>query len=501
MIYSQIGQSFNVNPCYTGEIEGNLSNPSKRYTGSINIEFEQAGNFKIHTQIPRKIATAKQKVESIQINASQGNISVTSFSKNIKDVSITVSPSLFNLNLYIKEFEFEQNLGTEVKYWILPLTNFITDFIQYDPRLDYLSQTENIKANFSPHRLINFKLQNNQCWIEPLIDYEERKKKLIFGEIGCTITSIMVGEIGSMSINSNDITQNLPFDLLYVLGLATGTEIQAPWIEFRDANYQLIKRIHWNIQPIQYTKGHVAIKGDDLKANSGIGHLLEKSLSSNHFSKPHLRISLIYALLGTNVNQRLESRISNFIFALDTLSKHYGYDIQDLRQGLDPSQINQITNYLNNAASQIQSLASASNSADKNQIINRIATRTKKTPIGKDRDFGLAVIELLNHFLLPDCDVINNYYLHNPRTDNRNFAAVLSYYRGAIVHEGYFNFHSGSYEFEDVVRVLKHLHDILIRLNLIMLEYRGHYITPISNSSKPVNWVNVSTLASELGYK
>ena len=503
MIYSPIGKSFDLNPFYTGNIEVNLSNPSERCVGSIDIKFEPSGKFKINTKIPKNSVLAKQKLEPIKVKVSQGNILVNSFSKNIDITNLTVALSPFNLNLYIEEFEFEQNLDTEVKYWILPLTNFITDFRQYDPQLNYVSQTENINAKFYPHRLINFKFQNNQCWIEPLSDYEERKKKLSLGDIGCTITSIMVGEIDSMSIDSNYVKQNFPFDLLYVLGLATGTKVQAPWIEFRDANCQLIKRIHWNIQPIQYTKGHVVIKGNDIKQNSGIGHLLEKSLSSGILDKSHLKISLIYAILGGNINQYLEIRKGNFILALETLAKYYRCNSQNLTEGLENIQIHKINNYLNNAATQIKNLANPKSAVDCNQIefINEISSRTKTTPIGKAKVFGLQVVQLLKHFKLLDYHVINNHYIHNPRSDGRDFAGVLSYYRGAIIHEGYFNFDSGDYDFEDVVRVLKHLHDILIRLNLIMLEYRGHYITPISNSPKRVHWVNVSTLASDLGYK
>ncbi|MBS9391558.1 MAG: hypothetical protein HEQ33_22775 [Dolichospermum sp. WA123] len=501
MIHSQIGQLFNVNPCYTGEIEGNLNNPSETYKGAINIEFEPSGNFKINTQILKNSVSGKQELESIQIKASQGKISNISFSKNIDISDVTDNlPLPFNLKLHIEAFEFEHNLDTEVKYWIFPLTNFIADFIQEYSDLNYPYQAEAIKAKFFPHRLINFRLRNNQCWIEPLSDYEERKKKLISGEICCTITSIMVGEIDSMSINSDDINKDFTFNLLNVLGLATGTQIQASWIEFRDANYQLIKRIHWNIQPIQYTKGHVAIKGNDLKPNSGIGHLLEKSLSSIDFNKPHLQNSLTYNILGGNPNQYLEFRKINFILALDMLSRFYGYERQDLKEGLENSEIDTINGYLNNASRQIQSLANDAKAAgnfDKSQIIGKIADRTKQIPVSIDRSFGLTVVKLIKHFNLLDSDIITEYYGDN----HRDFARVLSYYRGAIIHEGYFNFDSEDYNFEDVVRVLKHLHDILIRLNLIMLEYRGHYITPISNSPKLVNWVNVSTLASELGYK
>ena len=102
---------------------------------------------------------------------------------------------------------------------------------------------------------MNFK--KKQCWIEPLIDYQERQERqesLQSGKQQSTITSIIVIEIDALSIDDYNINYNPLFNLLYILGFVTGTKVQSPWIEFRDEDYELIKHIHYDIILFPYAK-------------------------------------------------------------------------------------------------------------------------------------------------------------------------------------------------------------------------------------------------------
>ncbi|MBD2456997.1 hypothetical protein H6G80_23340 [Nostoc sp. FACHB-87] len=495
MINSPIGQSFQTDFSYQGNAKIHFSNSSEIETDCL-IKVEKSG--KCNIEINLQNTEINQKIQSIQVKTLSEDICINS---NIyilpRDYDLTdiIRSQGINLILSTDKFEVETHEHQQLtpKYWIIPLTNLITDFSQRE-----ILETD--VNRFYPHRLINFKYNNSQCWIEPLPDYDHRKNRLNLEQEHCTITSIMVGEVGSMSIATADVERNFPFDLLYVLGLATGTEVQVPWIEFRDENYKLVKRIHHNIYPLPYIKGHVAIKGNEPDPNSGIGTLLEKSLSSSHFRQSYLRGSLELTIQAGDPKQRLSNRKDLLIRALESLCKKYEVNNQILNSGLNDAQKTQLNTIINDVVTQIKSITE---SGSERNILNRIAERIRNST-KKDNDFGLAVVYLLNRpeFQLQDATIIDDHYHRNPRTDGRkSFAGILSYYRGAVFHEGYFNFDS-KYDFEDVVRYLKHLHDILIRINLKMLNYDGNYQTVVSNkSSKHVNWVTNMTQAEELGYK
>ncbi|MDQ1282464.1 MAG: hypothetical protein QG666_253, partial [Euryarchaeota archaeon] len=122
-----------------------------------------------------------------------------------------------------------------------------------------------------------------------------------------------------------------------------------------------------------------------------------------------------------------------------------------------------------------------------------------------DRDFGLALTDLLRVFNFHDAEIVDNYYQKNPRKDGRDWCTILSHYRGAVIHSSYFDFRSGQYDLFEVVKICAHLHDILRRIVFKMLCYTGTYqravIVPNSwSGSYSIDWVKPDTPASELGY-
>jgi hypothetical protein len=120
-----------------------------------------------------------------------------------------------------------------------------------------------------------------------------------------------------------------------------------------------------------------------------------------------------------------------------------------------------------------------------------------------DRNFGLAVVDLIKLFDLSDTIIVESFYKSNPRKDVKPWYGVLSHYRGVVMHSSYFDFERGLYDFQDVATVRSHLHDILIRIVLKMLFYDGTYQKAIQGSTGryPLNWVNPNLKAKELGYE
>ena len=90
----------------------------------------------------------------------------------------------------------------------------------------------------------------------------------------------------------------------------------------------------------------------------------------------------------------------------------------------------------------------------------------------------------------------------NPRADGRHtWAAVLSYYRGAPTHTGYFNFSGKEHNAADILTVMDHLRDVVLRIVFQIVGYDGTYQPPVIRWTidAKFNWVRADTTASELG--
>jgi hypothetical protein len=105
---------------------------------------------------------------------------------------------------------------------------------------------------------------------------------------------------------------------------------------------------------------------------------------------------------------------------------------------------------------------------------------------------------------LPDADIVDAYYLANPRPDGiPTWSTVLSKYRGTPVHIGFFNISGKEHDADDIWTVETHLHDVLLRIIFKIIGYDGTYQPPVKtlSSATPADWVVPGLPASELGYK
>ncbi len=325
--------------------------------------------------------------------------------------------------------QFESKDSGNAKYWVLPLSNFLSGFAEFDTSLEHhplriftfpgreeLQQEERSRLmGGTLNHLILFDFANTKGFIEPLVDYEERKRKLEEGEVESLITSVMVGEIGPNSIEISDIDNWFPWDFLLLLSFATGTEVESPWIEFRDEKGNLVRRVHHRVSLPKITKNrHVILKEwvFPRTPDTGIGVLLTQVQTSESFRKTHLRVFLKYILKGGRSTRLMEERMMYLCIGLDGLCKHYKVDTQDFRNGLDSNHVSSIDMVLKKASEEILQLSNApSLTGDSSQrdMLARIAKRTEQAPIGKDKAFGLAVVDLLNLFDLPDAAVLADY--------------------------------------------------------------------------------------------
>jgi hypothetical protein len=119
-----------------------------------------------------------------------------------------------------------------------------------------------------------------------------------------------------------------------------------------------------------------------------------------------------------------------------------------------------------------------------------------------EKRFGLAVIDLLRHFALPDAGIVDSSIAQNPRPDKApDWASVLSNYRGATIHEGYMDFEK-KHDARDVICICTHLKDVLTRIIFKEVGYTGTYKSVLRRSYGPqaIDWIQTTTAAANLGF-
>lgn len=390
---------------------------------------------------------------------------------------------------------------SQPKYWVLPLLNFVSEFSQGIPRLKHP-----LRINELDSRVIKFDFGKKIAFIEPLSDYLDRKNSLYSGKEKNKITSIMVGELGDNSMELADLEKWFPFGFLYVLGVATGSEVSASWIEFRSQDGHLVRRVHPSLKVPCFFRGHVAI--DEL-FNIGIGSLLTNFQSLDLLNELYFTAAMENSVKGGLHHLTSEDKLSYIFRGLDGLCEKYNLKRYDLRNDLELEQKEKVERIVKDALKSVEAGLSSLEKEVRGQgkrhqadNINIILGKMRQNQPYFDTSFGRAVISLMYKFDLNDAEVVELYYESNPRWDKRKWIQVLPYYRGKTMHSGYFKFHENENYREDVPRISNHLHDILLRIILKILDYKGTYHPTVKRikSTDSIDWVQQGTNASELGY-
>jgi len=425
------------------------------------------------------------------------------------------------IRFYPHKSRFDAKNLNPAKYWVLPLINFVSKFMEYDPNLanhplriypdaiipsdipeDKRQTAEYVAIQKS--RLILFEFNDARGFIEALPDYDEKEKQLLGRQIPSAITSAMVGEIGDNPIDLDKIEQWFPFYLLDLLALAIGNEIAIPWIEFRDKNGDLVRRAHGSLSfgRSLFIKGAKAI---DEAIHRGIGRLLTISQSCTELRESYFQVALRHTILGGRNGQSIEDKLDHLCRGLDALCEQHKLAQQHLLKYTSLTDKEVIQKAIKQTESIILSIAKAADSAG-----DTAQSRYLQTVMGRlgnvtnqDRKFGLAICDLLKKFNLPDADILDNYFSKNPRKDGFNkWTDLVSHYRGRVIHIGYFNFKTNEHEFDNIWTVTQHLHDILLRIILTILGYDGEYQPTVSRftEKQPLDWVKPDTPADRLRY-
>lgn len=392
-----------------------------------------------------------------------------------------------------------ENPDVATVYWQLPIWNFHGELrpAMAMPKFMHVLRL----SDETP--LATFEFLGEMGFIEFAPGYKELIEQQKEGDRQPKLTATMVGATAGQATSWDALDSWFPFEYLAVLGIASGSRVGAPWIEFFDAQGNLAKRIHVHLGTNRYETGHSFI--NDIIHRGGLGRLLTCAGKSPEFNKTYMRIAMNHLLLGLRHSQSLQDRISHLSRALDALAGEFGLRTQYLLEHADDAAKGPVKEVLRLASLQIEGLAREQDDLGRTDVassLRRIAERTISTPANVDRDFGLSVLALLERFDLNDASVVDAYYRVNPRADGRCWHQLLSQYRGLSQHGGEFRFREREHSPIEVYRLSNHLADIIARIILKQLGYDGEYqrATATWRDSHSLDWVTPSTLAEELGY-
>lgn len=404
--------------------------------------------------------------------------------------------------------EFREGGSLPGRYWALPLLNFVSGARQGDSSLD--SHPLRIRRDSETHRrfnrplagwpqgrLILFEFQGEPAFIERLPDYEKRKLNLAAGLARAAITSVMVGGIPPAHRSGSDVESWFPTDLVLILGLASGIEVGAPWIELRDAQGGLVSRVHLSLGSPSYAKGHGALR-EEMFASTG--RLLNSAQRSPWFRDPHYRAILKYTIRSNSYALTPGERYRNAFLALEGLARKAG-----TRRviSLVPEYDQKVRGILRPARRSVEKLA---RDAEKQSHADAPAlARIAEQVVGARTlytSFGEYITALFRIHGLSDEAVMDAYYFEHPGPDGeKTWRKVVANLRNTVMHLGFFDFDEVG-ELDAILTSMNHLRDVLLRMVLGGMGYDAAYQVAVGRAARfeRLDWVTPATHPEDLGF-
>ncbi|HET9179196.1 MAG TPA: hypothetical protein VFQ24_12635 [Terriglobia bacterium] len=316
-------------------------------------------------------------------------------------------------------------------------------------------------------------------------------------------SGVAFGVIGNRPHDTADEIRNLlPSGLIAALSFASGSDINAPWLELRSIDGRLGRRVYARIGSTPQKDNFPAFtRVDSARLGSGVGPFLNCYFGLPLEARNRLIVPLNLVRSGTPGKATVDESITDLVKALDAVCKLHGFDRRNLRLGLAPQESAEVKAILDAARSDLKRLRKqwkADHRQSQVPILDRIVSRQANVD-SEDLDFGLAVADLLRGFGLSDAGAMNAYY--STLSQDITWEGLLSTVRGEVIHSGAIHIRDrggllGWFEFA------LHLHDICKRLILRQVGYTGTYAA--SNvrykGQYEIDRVKLSTTVQQLGY-
>ena len=417
------------------------------------------------------------------------------------------------ISFHVLKAAYDQQPAENAVYWVIPVFNYAARLVGRRSRVDdhpLRMYSPKVPANLTgiahdmalinaldKNRTIVFERNGALAFLEQLADIEERERQLRAGTAPRLITAVLVGDLDEPPPTLDTLHSWIPLDITTLLGVASGVRCAPAWIELRDATARLVQRIHAGFGLPSYHEGRPAID----EFNTALaGRFLTNSLKSPHLGHHWLRVVLKHLVnLGRLGGATLEEHISALSQVFELLVRHENIGPEDLTTRLDTSLQRAVTSTLTTAATAIRAFSSPDPAAL--TALNRIAARARSAA-SRERDLGQQIGLLTAKKGLADFEIVNAHFKATPRSDGiPTLQAVVSKYRGTVVHEAFFDF-TTEFDLDDVVIIVHHLYDLALRLVLGYLGYDGTYTSPAAPlaGERTLDWVTPATPAGDLGY-
>ncbi len=275
---------------YVGAARAEFANPPGVIEGPATVCFNSAGACRVRIAIEHMEAPDRENF-SLRTTGTLGTYLVHGEANPCTSLKVKTDAGVFTggdriihnglatgagktVELRPLQSRFEAATSAPAKYWVLPLANFMPDpwtgdiipqladhplRIRSTPTIpDDLSEDERTWAGWQAYHQTNiftFLLNGEPGFIERMPDYDKRVKR-VRRRRSRRITAVVVGPAHVQTVDWSDYEGLFPLDIVSMLSLATGTPVGAPWIEFRDANGSLVRRVHICFGAGRYEQAH-----------------------------------------------------------------------------------------------------------------------------------------------------------------------------------------------------------------------------------------------------
>jgi hypothetical protein len=516
---------------YEGAARAEFTSPPGVIEGPATVCFDAAGACRVRIKVER-IDASDPETFSLRTAGTLGTYLVYGEANPCSSLTVRTDSGVFaggdriihdglppdaeqQVELRPIHSRFEVAGAEPAKYWVLPLANFMPDpwngFIH--PELANhplrLRPTPTIPADlpeedramaefhvYHQHNLFSFLLNGEPGFIERMPDYTKRVT-LVRHRRSRRITAVMVGPAHVQDVEWFDYEGLFPLDVVSALSLATGVPVGAPWVEFRDEKGALVRRVHICFGAGRYEQRHATLHPHLLR--NGPGYVLGKVLAAPDRGKKYLRVAINHALSAAK-RGTLEGRFISLCRAFETLCRHHGFINQNLAARLEPAQQEAVKTLLREVAGKVREMRNAEPDPGRKAVLDTIAGRAQSAA-QTEKSFGLAVADLAGKFGFQDEQVLDAHLAAHPHHTGKPWPGILTHYRAAATHDAYFDFASRE-DLYTILRVMNHLHDLLLRVLLKTVGYDGPYQSPIPPLMQrdSLDWVTPPTAAGLLGY-
>ncbi len=535
-----------LNVAYEGHGKVEFTSPAGQVFGPFVAKFSENGDSRIETAYESLIPADSDyhgadvafiTGAKVQKTNSGRSFGIAGIESKCRELSFSTPDGVFSassvrlagytfgqkavLRFRVRDGSFETKNTNAPKYFVIPLMNFVgepRDRLVGDHPLriyptpimpDSVPENQRNIANLIANRkneVVVFKLNGRLHFIERVADYEEREASLQSGKQR-SVTAVLVGEIGPGPVTSfTEFLSWFPSEILSALGFASGTEVGRLWFEIRDKDGELIRRLHGKSQLPTFWEGDELLgKFDHMDGNAALGQFVTAYLTHPSAERFYLEMAMNHARLGSvGPNMHLHDILDHLIRGLESLCREHELTQQNLNANLTANTKASVQRIVDEATKGLQTLVSnAANcgAVDQHRTLNLIKSRAENWHT-TENNFGLSVVTLLHKFGLWDAEVIDKYLAANPRPDGiTDWAAIISMYRNATIHEGYLDFKT-KHDPSDVVHVCLLLKDALARVVLKECGYTGTYTprTYRNYGPQPLDWIQTTSPPSNLGF-